>query len=176
MPETIRVAGIVPESITDGPGIRFTLFLQGCPRRCEGCHNPAALPFDGGVDMTAEEILSKIKKNPLLSGVTFSGGEPFEQSAALLPLAKAVKEAGLELAIYTGYLFEELMKDQKNDKFRLLQYPEIVVDGPFVLAKRNLLLHFRGSSNQRIIDVKRSLEAGEAMLEKSERWVGDEKV
>lgn len=166
----IRVAGIVRESVTDGPGIRYTLFVQGCPHRCKGCHNPQTLDFDGGYLMSAEEIFNDIKKNPLIRRVTFSGGEPFYQSENLIPLAKMLKEAGYELAIYTGYLFEDLIKDKDGPMYKLLCLADTIVDGPFDITKRDLTLKFKGSSNQRIIDVKKSLELGRAVLDETERW------
>ena len=172
MSEGIRVAGRVNDSITDGPGLRYTLFVQGCPRRCEGCHNPQALPFEGGTLMTAEEVFAEIGKNPLLSGVTFSGGEPFCQAAALLPLAQYVKAAGLELAAYTGYCWEELTALPDPAVRQLLELCDVLIDGPFVLAQRNLDLRFRGSANQRILNCRASLAAGAPVWETSPRWVG----
>lgn len=169
MSETLRLAGIVNDSITDGPGLRLAVFLQGCPRRCEGCHNPTSQSFDGGYDMRDEEILEKIKKNPILSGVTLTGGEPFGQAEKLVPLATAIKDLGLELAIYTGYTFEEVLADEKMS--RLARIADIIIDGEFVLAKRDISQKFKGSKNQRIIDVKESLEKGETVLCVSKRWI-----
>jgi len=166
--DKIRVAGLVNDSIVDGPGFRFAVFVQGCPHHCKGCHNPETWDFSGGVEMTAEEIMAKAGKNPLRKGFTFSGGEPFAQSKALLPLAKLIKEQGYELASYTGFLFEDLLKDP--DKRALLDYIDTVIDGPFMLEKKNLLLKFKGSENQRIIDVKASLEAGTVVLDTRTRW------
>ena len=114
--------------------------------------------------MTADEIFAMIKKNPLIKGVTFSGGEPMCQSEALMPLAKMIKEAGLELAIYTGYTFEEIAEDP------LLAYADVVVDGRFMMDQKSYELKFKGSSNQRIIDVKKSLEAGNVVLNEDMRW------
>lgn len=164
MSDTIKVCGIVGESITDGPGFRFALFVQGCPHNCPGCHNPQTHPFEGGESLTAQEIFAMIKKNPLIRGVTFSGGEPMCQSEALLPLAKMIKEAGMELAIYTGYTFEEIAKDP------LLAYADVVVDGRFMMDEKSYELKFKGSRNQRVIDVKKSLEAGKVVLNEDMRW------
>lgn len=108
-PRTIQLAGVVNDSITDGPGIRLTVFVQGCPHHCPGCHNQQTWDFAGGQPTTTEELWQQIQQNPLLSGVTFSGGEPMAQAAALLPLAQRIKQAGLELAIYSGYTFEQLL-------------------------------------------------------------------
>ena len=164
----LRVAGIVSDSITDGPGLRLALFMQGCPRRCEGCHNPEAHPFDGGQVMRHEQVLAQIDKNPLLTGVTLTGGEPFSQAAALLPVAEGVRQKGLELAAYTGYLYEDLLKDA--EMLALLKLCHVLVDGEFILAQRTLAVPFKGSKNQRIIDVPRSLERGEAVLKNDGRW------
>ena len=153
MSNPIRLAGVIRESIVDGPGIRFVVFVQGCPHHCEGCHNPESHDFSGGYDCDPEKILAEIKKNPLLDGVTFSGGEPLCQAAALLPLAKEIKKLGLNLFIYTGSIFEDLLKEQNPDIMALLQQGDFLVDGPFVLAQRDLTLLFRGSQNQRILDL-----------------------
>ena len=107
--DVIKVCGIEPESIVDGPGFRYVIFVQGCPHHCPGCHNPESWTFDAGEDMTVHEILDEIRSNPNLDGVTFSGGEPFEQVPALLELAKMVKAEGLSLMSYSGYTLEELL-------------------------------------------------------------------
>ncbi|MDD3192794.1 MAG: anaerobic ribonucleoside-triphosphate reductase activating protein [Oscillospiraceae bacterium] len=164
MSKPIRLAGIVRESIVDGPGIRFTIFVQGCPHHCEGCHNPETHDFSGGYNCEPEKILAEIKKNPLLDGVTLSGGEPLCQAAALLPLAQEIKRLGLNLFIYTGSIFESLLKEADPDTMALLREGDYLVDGPFVLAQRDLTLLFRGSQNQRILDLPASLAQGKAVL------------
>lgn len=155
----IRIAGIIKESIVDGPGIRLVVFAQGCRHNCPGCHNPHTHSFDGGTMIEAESILALMKSNPLLDGITLSGGEPFEQATALSELARGAKELGYNVMTYTGYTFENLMKNK--DKIigwgNLLGYTDILVDGRFELERRNLLLKFRGSENQRVIDVQKSL-------------------
>lgn len=168
--KNIRLAGIVNDSITDGPGIRFTVFVQGCPHHCPGCHNPQTWDFAGGQMVSAAELLAQIKRNPLLKGVTFSGGEPLAQAEALLPLAKELRTLELELAIYTGYTFEQLL--QMNDPAirQLLAQADALIDGPFIQAERDLELNFRGSANQRILDLPRSLAAGKAVIETAGRW------
>lgn len=162
----LRISGIEPESIVDGPGIRYTIFVQGCPHHCEGCHNPQTHDFDGGRIIETEKILAEIKKNPLLSGVTFSGGEPFCQPEALCELGEAIKAMGLNLVCYSGFTFEELLalKEKQPAVLDLLRMTDILIDGKFILAEKSLMLKFRGSKNQRILDVKSSLEKGKAVL------------
>ncbi|MCI9405362.1 MAG: anaerobic ribonucleoside-triphosphate reductase activating protein [Oscillospiraceae bacterium] len=164
MSTPIRLAGVVRESIVDGPGIRFVVFVQGCPHHCEGCHNPQSHDFSGGYDCEPEKILAEIRKNPLLDGVTFSGGEPLCQAAALLPLAKEIKKMGLNLFIYTGGVFETLLAQNDPDILALLREGDFLVDGPYIQAQRDLTLRFRGSQNQRILDLPQSLEQGEGIL------------
>lgn len=166
----IRIAGTVNDSITDGPGIRYTVFTQGCPHHCPACHNPQTWALDGGMEVEADALLAEIRRNPLLKGVTFSGGEPLIQAKALLPLAKAVKELGLEIAIYTGYTFEQLMTMHDSAIDELLSQADVLIDGPFVLAERNLELNFRGSNNQRILNLPASLAQKKAVTETADRW------
>ena len=158
----VRVAGRIAESIVDGPGLRYVLFTQGCPHRCPGCHNPDTHDFGGGTPVVLRDILADIRRNPLLRGVTFSGGEPFCQSEALIPLAAALKSLGYHLMAYTGYVWEDLARD--SAAARLLPLLDMLVDGPFVAARRSLELRFRGSSNQRILDVPAGLRAGRPVL------------
>jgi anaerobic ribonucleoside-triphosphate reductase activating protein len=168
--DIIRVSSVIPESIVDGPGIRTVIFTQGCPHRCEGCHNPQSHDFDGGCDFTVEELFESVRRNPMLTGVTFSGGEPFCQAAPLARLALAVKGIGLEVAVYTGYLLEDIISENDPERMELLRLADIVVDGRFVMAQRSLELKFRGSKNQRIINVSKSLEMKKPVLEASDRW------
>lgn len=157
--DTLKIAGTVNDSIVDGPGMRFTIFVQGCPHRCEGCHNPQTHDFDGGRDVSLQSLLEEIAQNPLLDGVTFSGGEPFCQAEKLYRLALEIKKTGMNIIVYTGYTFEYLTEkaDGKNFYSELLSVTDHLVDGPFQLDKRDILLKFKGSSNQRIIDVQKSL-------------------
>ena len=160
----LRIAGTVNDSIVDGPGIRFTIFVQGCPHNCEGCHNPQTHDFNGGTVTTTEELLEKIKVNPLLDGVTFSGGEPFCQAEALAELGKQIKDLGLNVITYTGYTFEQLYENRdKNHWGELLGVTDYLIDGPFILAQKDWEIKFRGSSNQRYIDCRKSLEDGRAV-------------
>lgn len=152
----IRVAGIIKESIADGPGIRYVIFAQGCRHHCPGCHNPHTHSFEGGSMMDAETILKQIKSNPLLDGVTFSGGEPFEQAEVFAELAREVAGLGLSTIVYTGYTYEYLTENSSANPgwARLLEFADTLVDGPFVQELQDPMLQFRGSSNQRIIDLK----------------------
>jgi anaerobic ribonucleoside-triphosphate reductase activating protein len=157
--QVIRVCGIEPESIVDGPGFRYVLFVQGCPHRCKGCHNPESHDPDGGVGMTTGEIFADIMENPHLRGVTFSGGEPFEQVPALIELAKMCKEAGLSLMSYSGYTLEELERRKDPDTDELLGMLDVLVDGRYDEKLRNLTLIYCGSENQRVIDMKKTRAA-----------------
>ena len=159
----MRIANYIQDSIVDGKGLRFTLFTQGCPHRCEGCHNPQTHDFDGGREMSTDEIVAIILKNPLTDGVTFSGGEPFAQARDCAVIARAVREKGLNVWAYSGYTFEQLLEGS-DDMRELLSLCDVLVDGPFILAQRSLTLKWRGSANQRVLDVPKSLAAGEAVL------------
>lgn len=164
--KVIRLAGVVRESIVDGPGIRFTIFCQGCPHNCEGCHNVSTHDFAAGKDVSLEKIINAIDENPLLQGVTFSGGEPFSQPGPLAELAKVIKSRGKNIYAYSGWTFEQLLEKAKTDDdiMELLSNIDVLIDGPFILKQRDLSLQFRGSTNQRIIDVPASLKAGEGVL------------
>lgn len=161
MSKNIRVAGFVNDSITDGPGLRFTVFLQGCKLNCPKCHNPEAQDLSGGTLYSAEEILDKIKKNPLLCGVTFSGGEPLLQANVLIPLVSKIKNLGLDIIVYSGYEIEDILHDNDNDTISLLSLCDTLIDGRYIHEKRSLSLSFRGSENQRILDTKKSIEKGQ---------------
>ncbi|MBQ8623455.1 MAG: anaerobic ribonucleoside-triphosphate reductase activating protein [Oscillospiraceae bacterium] len=157
----IRIAGKTAESIVDGPGIRYTLYVQGCPHHCEGCHNPQTHDFLGGYDADTDEILKDILENPLLDGVTFSGGEPFCHAKALAQLGKKIKSSGLGIMAYSGYTIEYLIShaNQENCYMDLLSVLDYLVDGPFIISLKSYEAKFRGSTNQRIIDVKKTLES-----------------
>lgn len=153
----IRVAGITPESVVDGPGLRAVVFFQGCPHHCPGCHNPETWDPQGGKLLTVEEVWRLIRYNPLLSGITLSGGEPLAQPEGALALARKVRAAGGNLMIYTGYTWEEICRFDSPVMTELLGMTALLVDGPFLLAEKDERLLFRGSRNQRIIDVQASL-------------------
>ena len=168
----LNLSGIVSDSIVDGPGIRTCIFSQGCPHHCPGCHNPETWDFGCGTDVPVEDLVDVVRSNPLCRGVTFSGGEPFAQSAGFAKLARLLKEKGYEVASYSGYTFEELLEGSDDQK-ELLASIDILIDGPFLLAERSLETVFRGSRNQRILDVKKSLAAGKAIPTTSPRWLGE---
>ncbi len=168
----IRLAGMTRDSIVDGPGIRTTFYVQGCPHHCPGCHNPETWPFEGGREVEPEELLAIVRSNPLCKGVTFSGGEPFAQAAGLLPLAEMLKADGYEVASFTGYTFEQLLKGTPDQR-ALLAVIDVLIDGPFLLAERSLDLNFRGSRNQRVLNVPASLAKGEAVPETRSGWLGE---
>lgn len=149
----IRIAAIEEESIVNGPGIRLVVFTQGCNHNCIGCHNPSTHSFQGGNLISIDRIIEMIKENPLLDGITLSGGEPFEQAKACSILAKKVRELGLNVITYTGYTFEEILP--KEDFRELLLETDILIDGRFDISKKSLMLEFRGSENQRIIDLNK---------------------
>ena len=147
----MRIAGIVNDSIVDGPGLRLAIFAQGCPHHCPGCHNPESHDFAGGSDMDTEKIIARMDANPLLDGITLTGGEPFEQPDACRILADAAHARGLNVWAYSGYTFEHLCA--VPEKRRLLEACDVLVDGPFLLEERSLDLRFRGSKNQRVLKV-----------------------
>lgn len=155
---TIRIAGTVNDSIVDGNGLRYTIFVQGCPHHCKGCHNPQTHSFDGGKEVSTSDLFDTIISNTLLDGVTFSGGEPFAQAKPLVELADLVKQnTNLNIVTYTGYTFEEIITSNNPDWIALLNSTDILIDGKFIEDLKSYELRFRGSSNQRYIDVKQSL-------------------
>ena len=160
----LRINATVDDSIVDGPGIRYSIFVQGCPHHCPGCHNPQTHPFEGGSLVETDKLLADIKLNPLLDGVTFSGGEPFCQAAALAEIGRKIRKLGLNIMTYSGFTFEQLYERRDQDGIGdLLAVTDVLVDGRFMEDLRSLELRFRGSSNQRIIDVPASLAAGHAV-------------
>jgi anaerobic ribonucleoside-triphosphate reductase activating protein len=161
----VNVCGIEPESIVDGKGIRFVVFVQGCPHRCPGCHNPQSHPFEGGTVMNTDDLFRQACENPLLKGVTFSGGEPFCQPGPLAELGRMVHERGLDVTTYTGYQYEELVKMHRPEMDALLLQTDILVDGPFLLEQKDLTLRFRGSRNQRVINLNATRRSHQVELE-----------
>ena len=171
MENRLNIAGIVNDSIVDGVGLRFVVFVQGCPRKCKGCHNAETQPFIEKTLMTPQEIMQKIDKNILLDGVTFSGGEPMCQAKNLSVIAKLIKDRGLHLAVYTGYTYDNLINSNIEGVKDLLQYVDILIDGEFIEELRDYNLKFRGSSNQRVIDVQESIKQNQMVLVTDEKWL-----
>lgn len=155
----LKIAGLVEESIVDGPGIRFVVFTQGCPHDCKGCHNPQTHDFNLGEYINIDDLAKRINSNPLLKGVTLSGGEPFMQCEALVELISKLNN-NLDIITYSGFTFEEIVKKANNENrfMDLLNYTDILIDGRFEEEKKDENLAFRGSSNQRAINVKLSLK------------------
>lgn len=176
----IRIFGVVEESIVDGPGIRYSIFVQGCSHGCPGCHNPESHSPKGGELRSIESVLDGIRSNKLIAGVTLSGGEPFEQPHACAVLAQQLKADGYNIWTFTGYLYEDLIKMSRAnpDIACLLNNIDVLVDGPFVEELKSLELDWRGSSNQRVIDLAKTRDVGaivewkqpEMVFEKPANW------
>ena len=158
-----RIFGSEQNSIVDGPGIRLAIFFQGCVRHCEGCHNPGSWPMYGGEKIDTEVFKKSMANDPLLSGITLSGGEPFLQPVAALDLARFAHSRNLTVWCYSGYTFEEISEWEDNRKL-LLKEIDVLVDGPFEIDKVSLDIPWRGSTNQRLVDARKSLEKGEVVL------------
>lgn len=166
----IRLAGLVPESIVDGPGYRLAVFVQGCPHACPGCHNPKTHDFGGGYLSDTDEIIAGLGKNPLVRGVTLTGGEPMMQAAALCEIAAAAKAKGMNVWCYTGYTLEALWAQNRSDQMRLLESIDVLVDGPYIAHERSLDLLYCGSKNQRLIDMNATRAAGKICLYTPPEW------
>ncbi len=149
-------ANILTDSIVDGEGLRAVIWTQGCSHNCKGCHNPETHDFTKGIEKDVEDVKEEIKKLTLQDGITLSGGDPFFQAEASYEIAKYAKEQGLNVWAYTGFLFEDLLKNEKMKK--LLKYIDVLVDGKFQIENKSLSIKFRGSTNQRIINVPKSLK------------------
>ena len=174
MSKEIRLYGEVPDSIVDGPGLRYSVFVQGCTHGCPGCHNPESQSACGGTVSTIDDVLTRIRANGLVHDVTLTGGEPFEQAEACAELAERLKAEGYGVWTYTGYLYEDLLaRAVAGDEAiaRLLAATDVLVDGPFVEALQSYTLKWRGSSNQRVIDMARTRETGEIVLWQNEEHV-----
>lgn len=149
----LKISGVVDESIVDGPGLRYVIFTQGCPHHCPGCHNPQTHDFEGGEWRTVDELFEEYRENPLLSGITFSGGEPWCQPGPLYELAVRVKALGHNVVAFSGYTYEALLERAKTEPAvaDLLSVTDLLIDGPYLEAERNLEIKYRGSNNQRLI-------------------------
>lgn len=160
MSHELRLYGTVQDTIVDGPGLRYAVFVQGCTHHCPGCHNPESQPAEGGTLRTVSDILADIRANPLIHDVTLTGGEPFQQPAACASLARHLKAKGYGVWTYTGYRFEDLLDQPDPAIHDLISHSDVIVDGPFVESLKSLDLEWRGSSNQRLIDVPKTLDQG----------------
>ena len=161
----MRISGFEPESLVDGPGLRFVIFTQGCHHRCPQCHNPQSWDINGGKEYSVREIIRKIKEQKgKKRGITFSGGEPFLQAHELAEAAQAAHKTGLDVVTYTGFNYEQLIENENKDINALLFASDILIDGKYIHDLRDAALKFRGSSNQRIINVAESLKEGAVVL------------
>ncbi len=153
----LRIAGLTKESIVDGPGFRYVIFAQGCNHKCQGCHNPDTHSMNQGYDVETDFLIQDILHSKYIDGVTFSGGEPFLQSEAFICIAKALKQHHVHIVAYTGYTLEQIIADNNSSRLELLRLIDILIDGPYIEELKDINLAFRGSKNQRIIDVANSL-------------------
>lgn len=161
----IRLAEkITRDSIVDGPGLRTVIWTQGCRHNCKGCHNPCTHNFDGGFKIDTRKVISDLKELRLQKGITFSGGDPFEQPEACYEIAVEAKKLGLDIWCYTGYDFERLASSPEDGIKRFLNEIDVLIDRPFELRNKDLNLRFRGSTNQRIIDVKNSINENKTVI------------
>jgi len=162
----MRVAGLVHDSIVDGPGLRYTVFTQGCVLHCTGCHNPDTWDHNGGTEISIDFIINDMLSNKLIDGLTLSGGEPFEQAAECAQIAAAAVKNGLSVWIFTGKTFEELRKEAAADTAagKLMALTNVLVDGRFIEKDRTLSLKWCGSKNQQVLDMQKSLIAGKRVL------------
>ena len=157
----IRVLDIIEDTMVDGPGFRTSIYCAGCGHRCAGCHNPQSWAFDGGREMTTAQIMKVIMADPF-ANVTFSGGDPMYQAAGFAELAHAIHTySNKDIWCYTGFTFESLINEDQRE---LLEQLDVLVDGPFIQSLHDPDLLFRGSSNQRLIDVQKSLYTGQVVL------------
>lgn len=166
----IRIAGTVNDSIVDGPGYRYTVFTQGCPHHCPGCHNPQSHDFEAGRTVDIKVILRQIRENPMLDGITLSGGEPFCQPEACRALAEAARAMRLTVWCYTGYTYDALLAEGDPARLALLDAVDVLVDGPFIQSQKSLELKFCGSRNQRLIDMKQTRAQGSMVLWQPPTW------
>ncbi len=169
MDKYVNVAGMKKESLIDGPGISFVIFFQGCLQNCPGCHNPETRHLEGGLRMSIDGLLKEISSARGIDTVVFSGGEPFLQAVPLSFLAGRLKDKGFRLVVYSGYTYEFLNAHStpQNCYSELLKLSDILIDGPYIEEKKDLNLAFRGSRNQRILDIPASLKKGEPV-----GWLG----
>ena len=161
----LKIAGYKKHAFVDGPGVRFTVFTQGCPHACPGCHNPETWDAEGGFPIETEDLVSLIRGTKYLDGVTLSGGDPMMQAASCAEVARAVRKAGLSVWMYTGYTFEQIRDGVAgDDAVRALHEIDVLVVGRFIQSRKDASVIWRGSANQRLIDVQASLSQGIPVL------------
>ena len=170
--EMIECAGWIDSSCDDGPGIRSVLFLQGCKKNCKGCHNRQIQEHGKGTMISIDKLIAFIDRECCNKRITISGGEPLEQLDSLIHLIDKLKKKGYEIASYSGYTFEQLLNGTTAQK-KLLSLLDILIDGPFIQAEKSLEIAFRGSRNQRILDVPKSLAENKAIWTEADRWLGE---
>ena len=176
--DSIRLASdLQSDSIVDGPGLRTVIWTQGCGHKCPGCQNPQTWDFNGGALVPLDMVYEAIDELEYQTGITFSGGDPMYQPYACTEIAKYCKDKGYNIWVYTGFTYEELMKMAKKDKIYLefLKYIDVLVDGRFILKERNLNLLFRGSSNQRLIDMPKTLKEDKIVLFDENEYLKEDK-
>ena len=162
---SLQLSGIAPESFVDGPGIRYVIYTQGCFHKCPYCHNPESWEIDAGKEFSVREIIRLIKKHKKnIQGVTFSGGEPFLQAGELAEIAQEVHQIDLDVVTYTGFTYEQLIEKNDVSVNALLFASDILIDGKYIHELRSPTLQFRGSSNQRIIDIAQTQKTGEIKI------------
>lgn len=164
--DKIRIAGVIKESTVDGPGFRYVIFTQGCPHHCEGCHNPETHDMNGGKLESITTLAEDITKNPLLKGITLSGGEPFMQAKKLAKLVSLIDLKRYSVMTYTGFKYEYLISNANDDNgyLELLKLTDVLIDGKFMKDLKSSSAKFRGSTNQMAIDVKSSLKENRIIL------------
>ena len=153
----MKILNILHDSIVDGTGLRTVIFFSGCPHRCKGCHNPQSWNIDYGYDYTSKEVIDEITSNKATQGITLSGGDPFYQAKEIVGLVKELRDFGYDIWAYTGWLYEYIVQDK--DMFELLKFIDVLIE-----EQKDLLLRFKGSKNQRIIDVQKSLQENKVIL------------
>ena len=160
----MRIYGLVQDSIVDGPGLRFSCFVQGCPHKCFGCHNPDSHDANGGTEMSIDDVIKEMLRSPITDGLTLTGGEPFAQAEDCLTLTKVAHANGMNVWAYSGWTFEHILDNGTDAQKELLHELDVLIDGPFIISERSLILNWRGSRNQRVIDVQASLACNKIVL------------
>jgi anaerobic ribonucleoside-triphosphate reductase activating protein len=161
----MRLSGITPESLVDGPGLRYVIFTQGCPHCCPHCHNQKSWDISGGKEYSVKQVIRLLKRQKKTKrGVTFSGGEPFLQAAELAEVALAARQMGWDVVTYTGYTYEQLIENNDTGVKTLVSASNILIDGLYIHERRSVKLQFRGSSNQRIIELDETQKKGRIVL------------